>query len=280
MRLLDKLERRFGRYAIRGLIGYIIFFQCIVFAVLFVNEAFVSQLLLRPFVKMDGEWWRLLSFMLVPDARSPLVFIFSAYIALICMYTIEASFGTFRLNLFVLAFILCQWLMAALAGTAAGEAVADATGALLTPDLYPANVYYSFSISKWFFMNLFFVFAVLDPHRVFMLFGIVPLKVWVLALLDAGIIILDIIGFPPLWLAAVLSLAPFLSFGIPLYLRHLRHRTRVGSRRTRFKANSLTVTDGFHRCSVCGRTDASDPDLDFRITEEGVEYCADHLPKS
>jgi hypothetical protein len=271
MRLLDKLERRFGRYAIRGLIGYIIFFQCIVFAVLFVNQEFARQLSLRPFVRMDGEWWRLLSFMVLPDARSPIVFMFSAYIALICMYTIEGSFGTFRLNLFVLAFILCQWFMAALAGTAAGDAVTKATGAMLLPD--------AFNISRWFFMNLFLVFAVLDPHRVFLLFGIVPLKVWVLAVVDVGFVALNVIQLPPLWLATVLSLAPFLSFGIPIYLRHLRHRTRVGSRRTRFKANSLTVEDGFHRCSVCGRTDASDPDLDFRITEDGVEYCADHLPK-
>src|SRR5436190_20749586 len=119
MPLLDKLERRFGRYAIRGLIGYIVFFKCIVFAVQTVNEQFVSQLTLLPFTMMDGEWWRLLSFIIIPGAYSVIMFFFSAYIMLICMYTIEAGFGTFRLNLFVIAYVLCQWILAALSGTPA-----------------------------------------------------------------------------------------------------------------------------------------------------------------
>jgi hypothetical protein len=269
MPLLDKLERRFGRYAIRGLIGYIVFLQCIVFAVLFVNPSFQEKLMLRPFNEMDGEWWRLFSFLIVPDARSPIMFMFSAYVALMCMYVIEASFGTFRLNLFVAFFVLCQWGMAALSHTEAGLAIENALGA----GVYPAG--------EGFFLNLFLVFAVLQPNQIFLLFGIVPLQAWVLALLDAGYYLFAVIRSPESWLVMVISVLPFLCFGVPIYLRHLRHRNRVGTRRVRFKANSLTTTDGgFHRCSVCGRTDGSDPDLDFRIAEDGTEYCSEHLPKS
>ena len=272
MRLLDKLERRFGRYAIRGLIGYILFLKCMVFVVHQVNREFISQLTLLPFSMMDGEWWRLLSFMLLPGSFSLLMFVLTVYIMLLCSYTIEAGFGAFRLNLFVIAYVLCQWGLAALAGSPAGFYIGDATGSIIVPN--PE------SMGDGFFTNLFFVFAVLDPHRVFLLFGIVPLKVWILALVDAGLVAFNVIRTPELWLSTVLSLTPFLCFGIPIYLRHLRHRTRVGSRRIRFKANSLTVADSFHRCSVCGRTDASDPELDFRITEDGLEYCSEHLPKN
>jgi hypothetical protein len=210
--------------------------------------------------------------MIIPGAYSVIMFFFSAYIMLICMYTIEAGFGTFRLNLFVIAYVVCQWVLAALSGTSAGFALGEATGSILVPT--PPTM------GDGFFTNLFFVFAVLDPHRIFLIFGLVPLKVWILAVVDAGFIAFNVIQAPEYWLSTVLSLAPFLCFGIPIYLRHLRHRTRVGTRRTRFKANSLTVTDSFHRCSVCGRTDASDPELDFRITDDGIEYCSEHLPKS
>ena len=34
----------------------------------------------------------------------------------------------------------------------------------------------------------------------------------------------------------------------------------------------------FHRCTGCGRTEQSDPHLDFRVAEDGEEYCLDHLP--
>jgi hypothetical protein len=30
---------------------------------------------------------------------------------------------------------------------------------------------------------------------------------------------------------------------------------------------------------VCGRTEISDPELDFRMAADGEEYCEDHLPK-
>ncbi len=269
MPLLDKLERRFGRYAIRGLIGYIVFLQCIVFAVLSVNPEFPQKLTLRPFNEMDGEWWRLVSFMIVPDRRSLLMFILSAYISLMCMYVIESKFGTFRLNLFIAFFILCQWGLAALSNTRAAFEIFNAVGAVVVP--VPTG--------SVFFLNLFLVFAVLQPNQIFLLFGMVPLKVWILAVVYAGYTLFGVLGDPESWLVTLVSLLPFLVFGVPVYLRHLRHQTRVGSRRVRFKANSLNVTEGFHQCSVCGRTDGSDPDLDFRIAEDGTEYCSDHLPK-
>lgn len=253
MRLLDSLERRFGRYAIRGIIGYIVFFQCIVFAVEKVNPAFVQQLVLKPFEQMDGEWWRLVSFMFVPKTTNLIMFILGAYILLLFMHRIEAGFGAFRMNLFVGLFMVTQWVAAAF------------------PDvLDPQPVL--------FYANLLFVFAVLEPAMTINLFAIVPVTARVLAFVTAGFVIFNVIRFPELGVSTLLSLIPFLCFGIPLFIGHCRQRVRVGSRRSRFRANSLTVTDSFHRCSVCGRTDSSDPELDFRITDEGIEYCQEHLP--
>jgi hypothetical protein len=33
-----------------------------------------------------------------------------------------------------------------------------------------------------------------------------------------------------------------------------------------------------HRCAVCGKTDQSDPDLEFRVAGNGNDYCSRHLP--
>ena len=34
-----------------------------------------------------------------------------------------------------------------------------------------------------------------------------------------------------------------------------------------------------HRCAICGATELSDPNLDFRVARDGEEYCIPHLPK-
>ncbi len=275
MRLLDSLERRFGRYAIRGLIGYIAFFQCLVFAVLYVNKPFLAKIVLVPFTEMDGEWWRVFTFLTVPDASSLLMFVFSIYIALMCGSRVEGDLGIFRMNLFVAVFVLSHWGMAALAGTAAGDTLEQLTGSVLVPNVAGYHYY----VGNLLFTNVFLTFAVLEPRFTFLLFGIVPLTARVLALVDAGLILFNIMRTPQLWLVTLLSLAPFACFALPQLIKYMRHRATVGSRRTRFKANSLTVTDSFHRCHTCGRTDASDPELDFRITDDGIEYCSGHLPK-
>jgi GlpG protein len=50
-------------------------------------------------------------------------------------------------------------------------------------------------------------------------------------------------------------------------------------RRREFRAAIAPVTDALHRCRTCGRTDRTNPELDFRVSSaDGEEYCADHLP--
>ncbi len=265
--MLDSLERRFGRYAIRGIIGYIVFFQCIVFAVMLANQEYVSNLTLVPLQEMNGEWWRLLSFMIVPRASSPIMFFFSVMIMLFFMHRIEGAFGAFRMNLFVLLFMVTQWVAAAFMRPSMESLMSGGSPILLTP------------MPNLFSDNLLFVFAVMEPAVTIMLFGIVPLTVRIIAYISAGLLLLQVVRTPALWLSVLVGLVPFFCFALPQFIKNVRQRATVGSRRTRFKANSLTVVDSFHACKVCGRTDATDPELDFRITEDGVEYCVEHLPK-
>ena len=35
----------------------------------------------------------------------------------------------------------------------------------------------------------------------------------------------------------------------------------------------------FHRCAQCGKTEITAPDLEFRVSRNGEEYCFPHLPK-
>jgi hypothetical protein len=33
-----------------------------------------------------------------------------------------------------------------------------------------------------------------------------------------------------------------------------------------------------HTCAVCGATELTDPNLEFRVARNGEEYCIPHLP--
>jgi len=35
-----------------------------------------------------------------------------------------------------------------------------------------------------------------------------------------------------------------------------------------------------HKCAICGATELSDPNLDFRVARDGEEYCIAHLPRA
>jgi hypothetical protein len=71
----------------------------------------------------------------------------------------------------------------------------------------------------------------------------------------------------------------FIFFG-PEIIHQARHRRDVSTRRRRFEADARSPAETLHRCAVCGATELSDPNLDFRVARDGEEYCMAHLPKA
>ena len=63
-------------------------------------------------------------------------------------------------------------------------------------------------------------------------------------------------------------------------LSHLR--PKEVKRRTDFQRNARIVPKGItrHKCAVCGRTEVTDPNLEFRFCSKcngNYEYCQEHL---
>ena len=42
----------------------------------------------------------------------------------------------------------------------------------------------------------------------------------------------------------------------------------------------VAEAEPLHKCAVCGATELSDPNLDFRVARDGEEHCMAHLPKA
>jgi membrane associated rhomboid family serine protease len=51
-------------------------------------------------------------------------------------------------------------------------------------------------------------------------------------------------------------------------------------RRQEFRRAIIAGSTAIHRCGVCGKTEEHDDALEFRVCEDGQEYCEHHLPKA
>ena len=150
-------------------------------------------------------------------------------------------------------------------------------------------------------LSLFLGYATLYPNAQFLLLYIIPVKAWIFALVDLALILLQLITFPwPLNTFPLVALANyFLFFGkdvlnvIPRTWRinaSRLFRKKSGSRKTgtipfpsagSYQATAARPSAPYtHKCSVCGRTDVTNPELEFRYCSRCKGYycyCEDHI---
>ncbi|MFA9479209.1 hypothetical protein ACERK3_13035 [Phycisphaerales bacterium AB-hyl4] len=257
--MLDRLERKFGRFAIPNLTLILIAFQALFYlaAVATTGQAFLDSMALVWERVFAGEVWLLLTFAFMPRFAHPLWFLISIYIFWLMGSALDREWGHFRYNIY----LLTAFVLSALAG-------------LLDPSA-PVNNYYVF-------ISVLLAFAWLYPEFQFLLFFIIPVKVkWigiVVAVLTAGWF-LQALGMRQWQEAAVLAAGIanfFLFFGGEMITRARNaHRRRV------YETERAELAEQpFHKCVVCGKTDKSDPDAEFRYCPQCSDaacYCMDHI---
>ena len=257
--LLDRLERRFGHLAIPGLLRVIASFQVICFVLLQLKPGFREVLTLTPAAWENWEIWRFISFTFIPGTNSLIFIIFVVMILLLVGDQLEAEWGKFRLNLYYLATMVCLWAGVLLSGPLFGGIIGSMAGSFL-------------------YSALFLAFATVVPNYTFLLFFVLPVKVKWLAVLDGAVLAWQFFSAAPLRLPILLALVPYACFALPIAWRRWKEGASVASRRSAWQANSLPSGPAFHACKICGRTEVTDPALEFRISADEEEYCAEHLP--
>ena len=112
MNFINKMERRFGRYAIHNLTKYIIGIYVLGYILEYMGRltgfSVLSWLVLSPYHIVQGQIWRLISWVLIPPPSSNLLFVL---IMLMFYYSIgtalERTWGAFRYNLYIFGGIIC-----------------------------------------------------------------------------------------------------------------------------------------------------------------------------
>ena len=106
--MIDKLERKFGKYAIRGLMKYLI----ILYAAGFIINA-INPTLYETWLKLDidkllsGQVWRIITFIIQPvDTNNIFRILLMLYVNFMFGTLLESMWGSFRFNLYYFSGIL------------------------------------------------------------------------------------------------------------------------------------------------------------------------------
>ncbi len=261
MSFLDKLERRIGFIAVPGLLRYIAMLTAMVFVIYKLDRSYLGLIDLDPGAVMRGQVWRLVTYIFVPQLGGLLPFadwINVAFYVLLLWWMgngLEEVWGAFRLSLFYYVGMIGTTIAAFLFGASFSNIMLTST--------------------------LFFAFAHFFPDTVIYFAYILPLKVKWIAWISAAFLLLQFFGGPISYKAAfIAAMSNYLLFFGPEIYRSARHRRDVSERRRRFESSSREAqNEPLHKCAVCGATELSDANLEFRVARDGEEYCLAHLPK-
>lgn len=283
---MKNLRRSFERFCFRNRnkgIPNLMLFISLGCALVYIMSAATNSYLLYDLLCFDrdsilqGQIWRLFSY--------PLTFgygysILMVAISLLCYYSLgramENLWGTLKFNLFYLCGVIMMdiWCM----------------------------IFGGYASVSYLNLSLFLAYATLYPNSQFLLLFIIPVKAWIFALLDIALALYGLLFYPfPSNFFSIISLANyFLFFGkdvlnvIPMSWQANARRL---FRKKPKKANRAKVvpfpnagsyeasvarpqTPYTHRCTVCGRTDVSNPELEFRYCSRCKGYycyCQDHI---
>lgn len=276
MNFLNKMERKYGRYAIHNLTKYMIGCYAIGYILVYLGQMFggnfFQYLLLSPYHIMHGQIWRIVSWILIPPSSSNIIFV----LIMLSFYyylgtALERTWGAFRYNVYILGGMLCTVIGAFILYFISGQ-----------NEMFSLINGMSFS-TYYINLSIFLAFAMNYPDMEVLFMMIIPIKIKYLALLDVAYLLYDLIRGG--WGTRTVIIASLLNFII--YFLMTRNYRRISPqeihRKQQFKKavhSQMTPGGTRHKCAVCGRTEKDGEHLEFRYCSKcngNYEYCQDHL---
>ncbi len=306
---MNSLNNKFRKFAIPNLTLWLIAGYVVGYMISMVNSSFLYWLSLDPYKILHGQVWRLITWVIIPPnmlGSDPLG-LFFVLLMLFCCYSIgnilERAWGTVRYNIFIftgiaLAIVSAFIYLLIIFLSGSYEAFVALENANLAMDWFAFSTYY-INIS------IYIVFAMTYPDNIVRLYFVIPIKMKWLGIVDTIYLIYTfIIGYTPEKAAVLAALLNCFIF----YLSNIRgknlnpyqiHRRNSFNRafnrgvqnagRTRNTGGVTSSTSDVkmnpgsrtrHKCAICGKTEVSDPDMEFRYCSKcagSYEYCSTHL---
>jgi hypothetical protein len=275
---IDRLQRRFGWLAVPNVTITLIVGQAVLFVANFLAERDVlpqgislDRIALDPAKVMQGEVWRLVTFLFDPPKMYAIFAVF--YFSLLNLFgtTLEQQWGTFKYNLYLLTGYF--------ANVAAAFAGAFLLQQQIAPELNDTLKLASITASNaFFFGSVFLAFARLYPDFILNMFIVLPIRIKWLALLawigyGYGLLRGD-------WVTRMLIIATVLNYLLFFGREHIRE-WRQGQRKRTFQSQAKRATAAAkHVCAVCGISSVEAPRMLFRYCSKcsGQRcFCPEHI---
>lgn len=256
-RLLARLERKLGRFAIERLTSFIVGGMALVFVLVYTKPELIDQLTLDP-SRALAEPWRFVTYFFLPTSTSLIWILFGLYWTWLIGTNLENEWGAFKFNVFYFLGALGTTIAAWLTGLPQGN--------------------------FWLNTSLFFAFATVFPSYEILLFFIIPIRVKWLALLALALIAYAFIG-GSLGMKVAIAVAfgnYLLFFGGHLIAlaRGQQLQMRQAARRASFRPPPVEREAAPARaCAICGAR--QDDGADIRVCSCDTcggprELCLEH----
>ena len=258
MKWIDRLERKYGRYALSGLTRIIAAFMALVYIISKVRPDYLLVIDLEPDLVMKGQVWRLVTYIFIPQlggflGNELLRVILYLWFLIFVGDGLEEAMGAAKVNAFYLLGMIGTTIAAFFFGSNFSNVLLNA--------------------------SLFYAYARFYPEQVIYIFYILPAKVkWIAWFSGALLLFGFVVGGMAYRMAVIAALGNYLVFFGREVWEDARHRKYVSQRRKKFEKAFAKDDDALHRCTVCNRTEITNPELEFRVSADGNDYCVEHLP--
>ncbi|MBR4767833.1 MAG: hypothetical protein IK088_02535 [Lachnospiraceae bacterium] len=258
----------------------------------FINPmVFYYYLSFDPDLILRGQVWRLFTYVFHPMGGSSILNLILAALMIFIYFSISrnliAVIGKLKFDMFLAIGLTVNVVIGFLYYFILGSIPSLQSFAYNVVYLNPSYTYYM----------LFILFSMIYPDVTFYIYFIIPIRGKYMVFIALGLFLLEVVqaffltGADYAWFLIAMIIAAILSMLLFLLIAKVKTPNRTERKRTkkvvegRFRemkdpAMKLRPTGTRHRCTVCGRTEETNPELEFRYCSKCVgnyEYCSDHL---
>lgn len=284
MNWMNKLERKLGRYAVPNLSRYFVAAIVVGFLMELMSPQMLDFLAFDAESILHGQIWRLVTWVFMPVTSMDFFGLLFLFCVLMWGSSLESFLGTFRMNVFLVQGILLSDI-----GGILFYVITKLTVGLGMP--VHLSTYYIL-------MSLLLALAMCMPEAEVRIYFVLPVKMkWMLVfeLLYLAYTVYFYIKIGLQQYGGLLGLmtgfmmcAQIVFAVLNMFLFFWFTRTRLGrqqrKRQKEFRAQFSQPRPGSgisqHKCVICGRTELTNPELNFRYCSKcsgNREYCEEHL---
>ena len=182
-RFLNKLERRFGKYAVPNLSMVLIGCFIAGYIIQLINPSMLGFMYLDPMYILRGQIWRIFTWIVVPPSSLDIFTLIMLLFYFSIGRTLERTWGTFRYNVYIFGGMLISLI------------TAFVTYGILRA-VYNSPISFGGSFSTYYIcMSLFLAYAMTYPNMQVLLMFVIPIRVKWLGIVYGIYIVYDVFQY-------------------------------------------------------------------------------------